>query len=144
MSEPGSRDAGPSARTPARAIVAAHGELAGGLVSAVAQITGRGELLVPLSNVGLGREQLESVLREWLTDQEIGIVFTDLPGGSWTIAARRVQRDMPGVVVVTGVNLAMLLEYVFHDGAAPAGHAAAAAVEKGRSAMLVAGGAVVD
>ncbi|HEY0972156.1 MAG TPA: hypothetical protein VGE02_14405 [Gemmatimonadales bacterium] len=131
-------------RTPARAIVAAHAQMASGLVSAVAQITGRGEVFVPLGNAELGREQLEAVLRERLRDTGAGIVFTDLPGGSWTIAARRVQRDQPALVVVTGVNLAMLLEYVFHDADAPAGAAAAAAVGKGRSAMLVAGGVVAD
>jgi PTS system N-acetylgalactosamine-specific IIA component len=127
----------------ARALVAGHADLAAGLVSAVAQITGREALFVPLSNAGMGREQLESVLRATLADAGAGVVFTDLPGGSWTIAARRVQRDLPSLVVVTGVNLAMLLEYAFH-GEASARAAAAAALEKGRSAMLVAGGAVVD
>ena len=128
---------------PGRALVAGHGDLASGLVSAVAQITGRGELFVPLSNAGMGREQLDSVLRDTLVEAGAGIGFTDLPGGSWTIAARRVQRDQPALVVVTGVNLAMLLEYAFHE-AGPARTAADAALEKGRSAMLVAGGAVVD
>ncbi|HEX5580428.1 MAG TPA: hypothetical protein VFX39_02555, partial [Gemmatimonadaceae bacterium] len=92
----------------ARALVAGHADLAAGLVSAVAQITGREALFVPLSNAGMGREQLESVLRATLAEVGAGIVFTALPGGSWTIAARRVQRDLPALVVVTGVNLAML------------------------------------
>ncbi len=41
------------------------------------------------------------------------VIFTDLPAGSWTIAARRVQRERPEVVVVTGANLPALLDFVF-------------------------------
>ena len=126
------------------AIVAGHGDLAAGLVSAVAQITGRGAALLPLSNRGMGREQLEDTLREALARTGAGVVFTDLPAGSWTIAARRVQRDATDLVVVTGVNLATLLDWTFRDASTADGVAARAAVEKGRSAMIVAGGAGGD
>ena len=122
------------------AIVAGHGDLAAGLVSAVAQITGRVGGLLPLSNRGMGREQLEDTLRDALARTGASVVFTDLPAGSWTMAARRVQRDTPALVVVTGVNLATLLDWTFRDAATPDGAAARAAVEKGRSAMVVAGG----
>ena len=145
MSEPSAASVAGPALSPAvpgervLAIVAAHGDLAAGLVSAVAQITGRNGCLLPLSNRGMGGEQLEEALRDALEHSGAGLVFTDLPGGSWTIATRRVQRDRPALVLVTGVNLAMLLDYTFHDDA-PVGDAARAAVEKGRNAMLVAGG----
>ena len=36
------------------AIIAAHGDLATGLVSAVQQITGRGALFLPMTNSGMG------------------------------------------------------------------------------------------
>jgi PTS system N-acetylgalactosamine-specific IIA component len=122
-----------------RAIVAGHGDWAAGLVSAVAQITGRGALFLPLSNSGLSGEQLEATLRSALDGSAASIVFTDLLGGSWTLAVRRVQRDRPSLVLVTGASLPMLLDYAFHDGA-PADAAARVAVEKGRNAMMVAGG----
>jgi PTS system N-acetylgalactosamine-specific IIA component len=132
------------------AVVAAHGDLAAGLVSAVAQITGRGDLLVPLSNRGLGAADLELALRDALAGGTIRAVFTDLPGGSWTMAARRVQRDRPALALAAGVNLAALLDYVCAAGAeldagrAPAeddgGDAARAAVaravERGRAALV--------
>jgi N-acetylgalactosamine PTS system EIIA component len=125
-----------------RAVVAAHGDLAAGFVSAVARITGRGDALVPLTNQGLGGEQLEQLLRETLAASNAHLVFTDLPGGSWTIAARRVQRTDASVVVVAGVSLPVLLAWVTAaEGDAAA--AAADAVEKGRRALLVAGGAAV-
>jgi PTS system N-acetylgalactosamine-specific IIA component len=126
-------------RDPVCGIVAGHGDLAAGLVSAVAQITGRGSLFVPLSNRGMGGEQLEEALRDALAHTGARLVFTDLPGGSWTIAARRVQRADPSVVLVTGVSLPMLLDCAFREDA-PVGEVAQGAVDKARGAMMVAGG----
>ena len=118
-----------------RAIVAGHGALPNGLVSAVEQITGRGNALIPFSNTGLGREEIESGLRDLLALHNVDIVFTDLPGGSATFAARRVQHDTPGLMVVTGVSLASLIDFVFCDASMPAGESTARAVEKGRAAI---------
>lgn len=124
-----------------RAIVAGHGDWAAGLVSAVAQITGRGALFRPLSNSGMSGAQLEATLRLEIARLAAPVVFTDLPGGSWTLAVRRVQRDMPSLVLGTGVNLAMLLDFVFHEGMQPV-EAMLAATEKGRGAIGLSVGAV--
>jgi PTS system N-acetylgalactosamine-specific IIA component len=124
-----SPDAGPATSAPA-ALVAAHGDLAAGLVSAVEQITGRGALLVPLTNRGLGPAEIEAALREALDAHGVRAVFTDLSGGSCTMAARRLQRERPELSVATGVNLAALLDFVCTvDGrsAMTAGGAAASA-----------------
>jgi PTS system N-acetylgalactosamine-specific IIA component len=134
MSDPGGPAAGP------RAVVAAHGDLAAGFVSAVAQITGRSDLLVPLTNRDLGGEQLEGVLRAALDASGARHVFTDLPGGSWTIAARRVQRADPSVMLVAGVSLPVLLAWASATHA-DADATAAAAAERGRRGLLVVGGA---
>ena len=120
-------------------IVVGHGDLAAGLVSAVAQITGRGAAFLPLSNRGMGGEQLEEVLRDALARTGARLVLTDLPGGSWTIAARRVQRADPSLVVVTGVSPPVLLDCVYREEASSL-DAVRGAVEKGRGAMTVAGG----
>ena len=63
------------------------------------------------------------------------MIFTDLPAGSCTIAARRIARDEPDVVVVSGANLSVLLAWVFApcDGAAACEHA----VQRGRNAISV-------
>lgn len=119
-----------------RAIVAGHGALPEGLVSAVEQITGRGNALIPFSNSGLGREEIESGLRDLLTLHDVKIVFTDLPGGSATIAARRVSHDTPELKIVTGVSLAALIDFVFCAADMPASESAARAVEKGRAAIV--------
>lgn len=101
---------------PVRGVVVAHGELADGLVSAVRQIAGATpEALVGVPNIGVGREELCQRTREALTGDR-NLVFTDLPGGSCHLAAMIVTRELPEVPVITGVNLPMLLDFVFNRG----------------------------
>ncbi len=141
MSEPAARPASsrePPRREPPRAVVAGHGDFATGIVSAVEQITGRGSVLLALTNRGLGGDDIVRVLREAVASAGASVIFTDLPAGSWTIAARRVQRERPDVVVVTGANLPALLDFVFRtdlEAATAAGHAA----DKGRGSLAVIG-----
>jgi PTS system N-acetylgalactosamine-specific IIA component len=121
----------------ATALVIGHRDFAAGIVSAVTAITGREDLFRTVSNYGLDARGIEALLREAIADG-VTVIFSDLPAGSTTMAARRAQRDHPDVTVVTGVSLPLLLDYAF---AAPdAVHAADDAVEKGRAAMMVARG----
>ena len=122
-----------------RAIIAAHGELAAGLVSAVERITGRGAALATLTNTGLGADQMEAVMRERIDRDGMRAIFTDLPSGSWTMAARRAMRGNEEVVLVTGVNLAALLEFVMRDDLDPAA-GARACVDRARAAIGAVGG----
>ena len=123
----------------ARAIVAAHGDLAAGLVSAVERITGRGSVLATLTNAGLGADEMEATVRERIERDGIRAIFTDLPSGSWTMAARRAMRGNDEVVLVTGVNLAALLEFVMRDDLDPAA-GARACVDRARAAIGAVGG----
>ena len=123
-----------------RALVAGHGDFAAGLVSAVGQITGRGDAFVTLSNRDMSAVDVERAMREQVDARSLAVIFTDLPAGSCTMAARRLQRERPEVVLVTGTNLATLLDFVFHTDV-PANEAAQHAVEKGRAALVVTGGA---
>lgn len=122
-----------------RAIVAGHGEFAAGMVSAVAQITGREEVFVAVSNRHLSAQDVERVMREAADASSAQVIFTDLPAGSCTMAARRLQRERPQLVIVTGTNLATLLDFVFSEDVPP-GEAARHAAEKGRAALVTAGG----
>jgi PTS system N-acetylgalactosamine-specific IIA component len=128
----------PSNALAVRGIVAGHGEFAAGLVSAVDQITGRGASFVALTNRGLSGEDITRQLADALTDSGALIVFTDLPAGSWTVAARRLQRERPALIVVTAVSLPVLLDYVFQSEVAPV-DAALHAVAKGHGALAVVG-----
>jgi mannose/fructose-specific phosphotransferase system component IIA len=123
-----------------RAIVAAHGDLAEGLVSAVSRVAGAAAAarLMPFSNATLGGPELVDALRQALRVSGAEVVFTDLPAGSCTIAARRIAREMPGLGVVCGANLPMLLSFVLAATGGPATWRVA--VEKGQTAMCVAEG----
>ena len=123
------------------AVVAAHGELAAGLVSAVQQITGRGGLFLPMTNAGLGAAEIERALLELVDTRKIRVIFTDLPAGSCTIAARRVVAARPAVVLVTGASLPLLLDFMSHEEMDPT-QAATHAVDRAvRSLMTVPGAA---
>lgn len=123
---------------PVRAIVAGHGSFASGLISAVEQITGKGAVFLAVSNTGLCLEDIQGTLVRALDDTGARVVFTDLPAGSCTMAVRRMIRARPGVVLVTGVNLSLLLDFAMQESADPLA-AAQAALERGRAAMLVHG-----
>ena len=123
--------------TSPRAIVAGHGSFPDGIVSAVNQISGCGDVFLPISNSGLSGTDIEDKLRE--ASSKIRVFFTDLPGGSATLAVRRLMRTDPGIVLVTGANLATLLEFVFQPEADPS-EAAKRAAEKGRTALASYGG----
>ena len=128
----------PTIPAAARAIVAGHGSFPEGIVSAVEQITGFGSVFVPLSNAGLSGEDIETRLRSRATELNVKVFFTDLPAGSATIAVRRIMRDTEGVILVTGANLATLLEFVFRGEERP-GEAARHAAEKGRAGLTTQG-----
>lgn len=121
-----------------RAIVVGHGEFAGGLVSAVGQICGLADKLVVLSMMGKTPEDIEGAIREQLARTGARVIFTDLPAGSATLAARRIVKEDPGVVLVSGVNLATLLDFVFNTSVPPA-EAARAAAERGKASLIVVG-----
>jgi mannose/fructose-specific phosphotransferase system component IIA len=94
-------------------ILVGHGKLAEGLLDAVERITGSREGITPVDNVGLTPEALEQRLDE-LAGGGPAVVFVDLPSGSCAFAARRLKLQRPGMAVVCGVNLPLLLDFVFH------------------------------
>lgn len=99
---------------PVLGILLTHGEMAQGMVDALSRIAGSGrDAVVPVSNQGRTAEQLEQEL-EGLVGERTAIVFTDLQTGSCALVARMVCRPDRDRVAVFGVNLAMLLDFVFH------------------------------
>lgn len=125
--------------TRTRALVAGHGEIAAGLVSAVEQITGMGGVLMPIQVVGLCGDDIRALLHDRLVATGSRVIFTDLQAGSCTMSARRVQRELSGVVLVAGVNLPMLLDFVLSSNPNDV-EAATTAAERGRTAVSVHGG----
>jgi N-acetylgalactosamine PTS system EIIA component len=119
--------------SPVRSVVLAHGNMASGLIDAVRQITGAdADLLTPLSNRGLSPEALAAEVRAQV--QGPTIVFTDLQSGSCGFAVRRYLQDVPDLVVISGVNLTMLLEFVMLREL-PIAELVPRLIDKGRSAI---------
>jgi mannose/fructose-specific phosphotransferase system component IIA len=52
-------------------------------------------------------------------DGQPSVIFVDLASGSCLFAVLKRMRELPGVKVVTGVNLAMLVDFVFHVSLTP-------------------------
>jgi mannose/fructose-specific phosphotransferase system component IIA len=114
-----------------RGVVVCHGPLAGALVQAAEQISGLSNVLVPVSNTGCDRDALEDRIIA-AVDEHPAVVFVDLASGSCLIAVLKRLRTEQQVKVVTGVNLAMLVDFVFHRSLSPqeAAERAALAGEK--------------
>ncbi|HEU4996609.1 MAG TPA: hypothetical protein VFT29_17455 [Gemmatimonadaceae bacterium] len=122
-----------------RAVVAGHGDFAAGMVSAVQQITGRGDMFRAISARDLSASDLDALLIRTLEETGARVVFTDLQAGSCSMATRRVLRDHPTVLLIAGVNLPMLLDFAFAEQMPPV-EAARHALERGRAAISAAGG----
>ncbi|HEY6091573.1 MAG TPA: hypothetical protein VIV83_06250 [Gemmatimonadales bacterium] len=121
-----------------RGVIVSHAAVAQALVAAVTAITGIEGVLTPVSNEGCGTEALGERLRE-AVGQGPAVLFVDLPGGScFASSVRYAKVGTADIAVVTGVNLAMLLDFVFHRDSSPA-DAARRAVDAGAKAIRVTG-----
>ncbi len=116
-------------------VVVCHGKLAVALVEAAESISGVTGALVPVSNTGCDRESLEQRVMV-AVDGKPGVVFVDLASGSCLFAVLKRLRTAPGVKVVTGVNLAMLVDFMFHRSLSPEEAAARAATAGGRAIQV--------
>jgi len=116
-------------------VVAGHGSFAAGLRDAVECVGGPQPRLATLSNHGLDADGIATALVEAVDRVRANVIFTDLPAGSCTIAARRLAKARGTITVVTGANLPMVLDFLLteRDGAL----GATLSAEKGRDAVLV-------
>ena len=97
-----------------RGVLLSHGKLAEGLVDAVRRITDLDEdVLVAMSNEGQNPQGLAEQV-DLLVGSAPIVVFTDLGTGSCALTAQLTCRDQDRRAVVFGMNLPMLLEFVFH------------------------------
>lgn len=117
-----------------RGVVVGHGDMPQGLVDAARHIAGdAADDLVAVSNAGKSPAELTSTLNDVAGPGPV-IVFTDLRSGSCGIAAAYSCRDRERRAVICGVNLPMLLDFVFHRDL-PVHELTDRLVQKGREAI---------
>ncbi|MFI5211038.1 MAG: PTS sugar transporter subunit IIA [Gemmatimonadales bacterium] len=104
---------------PLRGVVAGHGPLAKALVDAAETITGVTGALTAVTNAGCDRALIEERVLQAIGDSP-ALVFVDMATGSCFFAAMQAARSTGRIRVVTGVNLAMLVDFVFHRDLSPA------------------------
>ena len=95
------------------ALVAMHADLAAALIRAAARVYGPVEDVEVLSNEGLSREALQDAITQRVAGWSGGgIVFTDLWGGSCHQSGASAARGRGSVIVLSGLNLPTLLDYL--------------------------------
>src|SRR3989454_398201 len=114
---------------PLRGVIVSHAAVAQALLAAVAAITGVRDALVPVSNDGCDSGALADRLNQAI-DNKPAVLFVDLPGGSCLTSSVRLARGKTHVAVGTGVNLPVLLDFLFHPDLPP-GAAGRRAAERG-------------
>jgi len=121
---------------PLKGIVICHAGLAAALVEAVERITGETGGLVPLSNKGASTESLCADVAAAVGEGPT-VVFVDMPGSSCLHASLMELRARTDVAVVAGVNLPMLLDFVFNRELSPGAAAERAVNAASRSITTV-------
>jgi mannose/fructose-specific phosphotransferase system component IIA len=95
------------------ALVVMHGELAHALVGAAARLYGPVDDVLVMSNEGHSRDTLEHEIAERVAHwREGGLVLTDVWGGSCHVCGALAARGHGDVVVLTGINLPTLVDYL--------------------------------
>ncbi len=119
-----------------RGVVVAHGRLAEALIGAVRRIAGEGaDDLVAVSNEDRGPTELRDLVAEVAGDGPT-VVFVDMYAGSCAMAAFSTCRGCADRVVICGVNLPILLDFVFHRDL-PLGELVPRLVGKGQDGIRV-------
>lgn len=95
------------------ALLVMHADLAEALLRAAERVYGPIEGVTVLSNEGLSREALEHRITETVEGWSMGgLVLTDFWGGSCHICGASAVRGRGELVIVTGINLPLLLDYL--------------------------------
>jgi mannose PTS system EIIA component len=95
------------------ALLVTHADLGAALLRAAECVYGPVEDVAVLSNEGTSREGLEQAIEAHVAGWSgSGIVLTDFPGGSCQQCGLLAARQHPEILVVTGINLPGLLDYL--------------------------------
>jgi mannose/fructose-specific phosphotransferase system component IIA len=120
------------------ALIVTHADLAQALVRAAERVVGSIEDVTLLSNEGLSRDDLadaiEACVKDW---KEGGLLLTDFWGGSCHTTGAAAARRHGEVVIVTGINLPLLLDYLHNRDRLSTTELAERLQQKGRDSIRV-------
>ncbi len=118
------------------ALLVMHADLSAALLRAATQVYGPVEGLETLSNEGLSKEALEDAIEARVSQWGGGgLVFTDIFGGSCHLCGSKAARDHGDVIVVSGLNLPILLDYLHNRDAYGVRDLAERLKQKGQSSI---------
>ena len=120
-------------------MIVSHGELAGGMRSALELITGAQSEVVVLQAYVEENKPVEEQLAGLLGDGEEWVVFTDLLGGSITNQVLRTAAElgvMDSVHIVAGMNLPLVIEVIMSDPEMPVKEVLAEAIGMARDQLI--------
>jgi mannose PTS system EIIA component len=120
------------------AVLVTHADLGAALLRAAQQVYGPVTDVDCLSNSELSRAGLERAIRERVAGwTHGGLVLTDFPGGSCQQCGLLAARGNAEIVVVTGVNLPGLLDYLHNRDRYPVAELAERLVTRARNSVCV-------
>ena len=120
------------------ALLVTHADLGAALLRAAQQVYGPVMDVDFLSNSELSRADLESAIRERVSGwTHGGLVLTDFPGGSCQQCGLLAARGNAEILVVTGVNLPALLDYLHNREHYPVAELAERLVTRARDSVRV-------
>ena len=126
----------PAHRVPA--LIVTHADLGTALVRAAESVVGKVDGVALLSNENLSRtdleEAIEASVRSW---SHGGLLLTDFWGGSCHTCGASAARRHGEVIIVTGVNLPLLLDYLYNREKLTVGALAERLQQKGRDSIRV-------
>ena len=118
------------------ALLVTHADLGAALLRAAQQVYGPVADVEFLSNSELSRADLERAIRERVSGwTHGGLVLTDFPGGSCQQCGLLAARGNAEILVVTGVNLPGLLDYLHNREHYPVAELAERLVTRARDSV---------
>lgn len=120
------------------ALLVTHADLGAALLRAAQQVYGPVTDVEVLSNSELSKADLENAIREHVAGwTHGGLVLTDFPGGSCQQCGLLAARGNAEVLVVTGVNLPALLDYLHNREQYPVAELAERLTTRARNSVRI-------
>jgi mannose/fructose-specific phosphotransferase system component IIA len=121
------------------AIITGQGDLPRALLEAARAIVPDTEGVSTLSNLECPVGELRSRLEQAIMDLPQGdvVVFADMFGSSCANAGLEAKRSHPHIAVLSGMNLAMLVRFLYHRHKKPFAELVPFLAETGRTAVQV-------